>query len=151
VVQFVGFMAAFRHPGTLDPALAGVLGGFLAMWATFVPPFIWIFLGGPYVESLIGNASLNAALSAITAAVVGIILNLAVWFGLHTLFAATWDFHGFGLSLAIPDAMSLRWPALVLSLASVLAIFRFKIGMLWVFAASAIAGALYYVAMGAAA
>jgi chromate transporter len=150
VVQFVGFMAAFRHPGTMDPALAGVLGGFLAMWATFVPPFIWIFLGGPYVESLIGNASLNAALSAITAAVVGIILNLAVWFALHTLFAQTWDFHGLGLSIAIPQWESVRWPALVLSLAAALAIFRFKIGMLWVFAGSAVAGALYYMTVGGA-
>src|SRR5882762_10919966 len=87
VVQFVGFMAAFRHPGALDPVLAGTLGGVLAMWTTFVPSFIWIFLGGPYIEALIGNKSLNAALSAITAAVVGVILNLAVWFSLHTLFA----------------------------------------------------------------
>ncbi len=80
VVQFVGFMAAFRHPGALSPALAGLMGGALAMWSTFVPPFIWIFLGGPYIEALIGNRSLGAALSAITAAVVGVILNLAVWF-----------------------------------------------------------------------
>src|SRR5205085_2529666 len=74
VVQFVGFMAAFRHPGALDPSVAGALGGLLAMWSTFVPPFIWIFLGGPYIEALSGNKALNAALSAITAAVVGVIL-----------------------------------------------------------------------------
>src|SRR5258708_11129614 len=102
VVQFVGYMAAFRHPGPLDPALAGTLGGGLAMWSTFVPPFIWIFLGGPYVEALIGNKSLNAALSAITAAVVGVILNLAVWFALHTLFTTVTDVHAYGFSVSVP-------------------------------------------------
>src|ERR1700745_699860 len=86
VVQFVGFMAAFRQPGTLAPVLAGTLGGLIAQWATFVPSFVWIFLGAPYIESLRGNKALSAALSAITAAVVGVVLNLAIWFALHTLF-----------------------------------------------------------------
>ncbi|MBV9541384.1 MAG: chromate efflux transporter [Alphaproteobacteria bacterium] len=148
VVQFVGFMAAFRHPGALDPALAGVLGGFLAMWSTFVPPFIWIFLGGPYVESLIGNASLNAALSAITAAVVGVILNLAVWFSLHTIFAEVGTFGAPLLSLPVPVLSSVSWPALVLAAACMVAIFRFRIGMLTVFAASSLAGVVYYLIAG---
>ena len=94
VVQFVGFMAAFRQPGALQPVVAAVLGGFLAMWSTFVPPFIWIFTGGPYIEALTGKRSLNAALSGITAAVVGVILNLAVWFGLHTLFLQMQQING---------------------------------------------------------
>ncbi|MBV9419652.1 MAG: chromate transporter, partial [Alphaproteobacteria bacterium] len=148
VVQFVGFMAAFRHPGALDPALAGILGGFLAMWSTFVPPFIWIFLGGPYVESLIGNASLNAALSAITAAVVGVILNLAVWFSLHTIFAEVGTFGAPLLSLPVPVLSSVSWPALVLAAACMVAIFRFRIGMLTVFAASSLAGVVYYLIAG---
>ena len=86
VLQFVGFLAAFRDPGALSPLLAGTLGGLLATWVTFAPCFLWIFLGAPFVETLRGNQALAAALSAITAAVVGVILNLAIWFAIHTLF-----------------------------------------------------------------
>jgi chromate transporter len=149
VVQFVGFMAAYRHAGSLPPLGAGLIGGFLAMWSTFVPPFIWIFLGGPYIEALIGNRSLNAALSAITAAVVGVILNLAVWFGLHTLFGEVSELHAYGLTLNIPVLASVSWPALLISLAAAVAIFRFKVGMIGVLAASCAAGAAYYLVTGA--
>ena len=89
VLQFVGFLGAYRAPGTLSPLLAGTLGGLLATWVTFVPCFLWIFLGAPFIERLRGNAAVAAALSAITAAVVGVVLNLAVWFALHTLFRET--------------------------------------------------------------
>ena len=89
VLQFVGFMAAFRDPGTLPPMLAGTLGGLLATWVTFTPCFLWIFLGAPFIEVLRDNKALNGALSAITAAVVGVILNLAIWFALHTVFRET--------------------------------------------------------------
>jgi len=82
VLQFVGFMAAYRDPGTLTPLVAATLGGLLATWVTFVPCFLWIFLGAPYVERLRGFRALNTALSAITAAVVGVILNLAIWFAI---------------------------------------------------------------------
>lgn len=144
VVQFVGFMAAYRHAGALDPVVAGLLGGLLAKWCTFVPPFLWIFLGGPYVEALIGNKALNAALSAITAAVVGVILNLAIWFSLHTLFTRISETSRFGLTFAIPDIASVHWPTLVLALMAVIAVFRFKVGMIPVFGASCLAGGLYY-------
>lgn len=86
VVQFVGFMGAYRHPGELSPLAAGMVGSLLTTWVTFVPCFYWIFLGAPVVERLRSRPSLNAALSTITAAVVGVVLNLAVWFTLHTLF-----------------------------------------------------------------
>src|SRR5436190_16753386 len=86
VLQFLGFMAAFRDPGTLSPMLAGTLGGLLATWVTFTPCFLWIFLGAPFIEILRGNQALNGALSAITAAVVGVVLNLAIWFAVHTVF-----------------------------------------------------------------
>jgi chromate transporter len=89
VLQFVGFIAAYRNPGTLSPLLAGTLGGLLATWVTFIPCFLWIFLGAPFVEKLRGVRALNAALSAITAAVVGVVLNLAIWFAIHTIFGAT--------------------------------------------------------------
>jgi chromate transporter len=148
VVQFVGFMAAFRHSGALTPAIAGVLGGFLAMWSTFVPPFIWIFLGGPYVEALIGNKSLNAALSAITAAVVGVILNLAVWFALHTIFGHVGTVGAPILTLPMPVLTSVNWPALILSLAAIVAMFRFKVGMLATFAGCSVAGVIYFLIFG---
>ena len=144
VVEFVGFMAAWRAPGALSPALAGLAGGGLAMWTTFVPSFLWIFLGGPYVEALIGIRPLNAALSAITAAVVGVILNLAVWLFLHTIFGSVAVRHISALVLNVPDFATLHWPALILSAAAVVAMLRFKVGMLPTLAACSIAGVVYY-------
>ena len=99
VLQFVGFMAAYRDPSGLSPMLAAMLGGLLATWVTFTPCFLWIFVGGPYIERLRGNTGLAGALSAITAAVVGVILNLSIWFALHTLFRETVPVHAFPLDL----------------------------------------------------
>lgn len=149
VVQFVGFMAAFRHPGALSPVFAGLLGGALAMWSTFVPPFIWIFLGGPYVEALSGNAALNAALSAVTAAVVGVILNLAVWFALHTIFVRIVEMHRYGFDVSLPVVATINWPAFALAVAAVIAMFRFRVGMLPTLAACSALGAAYYFIAGA--
>ncbi|WP_316226187.1 chromate efflux transporter [Bradyrhizobium sp. SZCCHNS3052] len=142
VVQFVGFMAAFRGASGLSPMLAGTLGGLLATWVTFAPCFLWIFVGAPYIEALRGNKALGGALSAITAAVVGVILNLSIWFALHTLFRETFPIRGFGLSFDAPRPMSIDLPAVVLSVAAATAIFRFNVGMLVVLAASCIAGIL---------
>jgi chromate transporter len=107
-----------------------------------------VFAGGPYVEALIGNRALNAALSAVTAAVVGVILNLAVWFGMHTLFAQMHQMHVFGLSVAIPVWSSVNWAALAISAAAMVAIFRFKAGMIPVLAASCLAGLVFYAVTG---
>src|SRR5207248_9102483 len=85
VLQFVGFIGAWNQPGALPPLLAATFGAFITTWATFVPCFLWIFLGAPHIEQLRGNAKLTTALSAVTAAVVGVVLNLAVWFGMHVL------------------------------------------------------------------
>ncbi len=142
VVQFVGFMAAFREASGLPPMLAGTLGGLLATWVTFTPCFLWIFVGAPYIEALRGNKALAGALSAITAAVVGVILNLSIWFALHTLFRQTFPVQGFGLSFDAPVLSSIDPPALVLSIAAAIAIFRFNVGMLVVLAASCITGIL---------
>ncbi len=142
VVQFVGFMGAFRDAGPLDPWLAATLAAVLTTWVTFVPCFLWIFLGAPYVERLRDNAALSGAMTAITAAVVGVVLNLAVWFGLHVMFAEVGEWRGAGLRLLIPDVASLDVAALVLSLAAMLAIFRFGVGMLKVLGACALAGVL---------
>jgi len=142
VLQFVGFMAAFRDPGTLSPMLAGTLGGLLATWVTFTPCFLWIFLGAPYIETLRGNKGLAGALGAITAAVVGVILNLSIWFALHTVFRQTTPVRSFGLSFDLPVWSSLDWPALLLAVAAAIAIFRFNMGMLTVLGGSCAAGVL---------
>ncbi len=134
VLQFVGFMAAFRDPGTLSPMLAGTLGGLLATWVTFAPCFLWIFLGAPFIEKLRGNKGLAGALSAITAAVVGVILNLSIWFALHTVFLKTTPMRSFGLSFDLPVWSSLDLAALLLAIAAATAIFRFNVGMLTVLA-----------------
>lgn len=140
VLQFVGFMAAYRDPGGLSPMLAATLGGLLATWVTFTPCFLWIFVGAPYIERLRGNTGLAAALSAITAAVVGVILNLSIWFALHTLFRETVPVHAFPLDFDRPVLTSVDVPALLLSIAAATAIFRFKLGMLTVLAGSCAAG-----------
>jgi chromate transporter len=117
-----------------------MLGATLATWVTFVPCFLWIFLGAPYVETLRGNKGLAGALTAITAAVVGVILNLSIWFALHTLFRETVPVHAFALSFDMPVLSSVDIPALILSIAAATAIFRFNVGMLWVMAGSCLAG-----------
>jgi chromate transporter len=140
VLQFVGFMAAFRDPGTLSPMLAGTLGGLLATWVTFTPCFLWIFLGAPFIETMRGNRGLAGALSAITAAVVGVILNLSIWFALHTVFRETIPVRSYGLSFDAPILSSIDLAALLLAVAAAVAIFRFNVGMLPVLAASCCAG-----------
>ena len=142
VVQFVGFMAALRESSGLSPILAGTLGGLLATWVTFTPCFLWIFVGAPYIEALRGNKALAGVLSAITAAVVGVILNLSIWFALHTLFRQTVAIQSFGLAFDAPVLRSVDLPALALSVAAAIAIFRFNAGMLVVLAASCITGIL---------
>jgi chromate transporter len=140
VTQFVGFMAAFRDPGGLNPMVAGTLGGLLTTWVTFMPCFLWIFLGAPFIEALRGNKALGGALTAITAAVVGVILNLAIWFALHTWFHDSWPVRGFGFSFDAPVLPSLDPWALALSAAAIVAIFRFKAGMIPTLLACSAAG-----------
>jgi len=140
VTQFVGFLGAFRDPGALTPLAAGVLGGLLTTWVTFVPCFLWIFLGAPYVERLRGNRALSAALTAITAAVVGVILNLAVWFALHVVFREVTTVERLGLELAVPDPASIEWTAAALAAAALVAVFRFGVGTGWLLGGAALAG-----------
>ncbi len=146
VTQFVGFMAAYRAPGSLPPLLAGTLGGLLTTWVTFVPCFLWIFLGAPFMEAMRSDKALSAALSAITAAVVGVIMNLAIWFAIHTVFRQTIPVQSFGLSFEAPLLASIDPWALVLSLAAATAIFRFNVGMLQTLAGCALAGVLLHAA-----
>ena len=143
VVQFVGFLGAFRHPGDLSPMFAGVVGSVVTVWVTFVPCFLWIFLGAPYIERLRGNRSLQAALSAITAAVVGVVLNLALWFSIHVIFARTEERQYGPLSLLVPDVTSIDTAAAILVALSMLAMFKFKLGLPKTLVASAALGALW--------
>ncbi len=140
VLQFVGFLAAFRAPGVLDPLLAGTLGALLVLWATFAPCFLWIFLGAPYVEKLRNNQAISAALAAVTAAVVGVIANLALWFALHVLFGATQEVAVAGLHLAAPAFSSLNGITAAISAAAVIAMLRFKLGALPTLGFGALAG-----------
>jgi chromate transporter len=148
VTQFVGFMGAFRAPGSLNPLFAGILGGLLTTWVTFLPCFLWIFLGAPFIEALRGNKALSAALATITAAVVGVILNLAIWFGLHVLFSEIQVMSVLGIPLDVPVMSSINVPSLILTLAAMLAVFRFKIGMIPVLAACSAVGLLFHLASG---
>ena len=110
VLQFVGFMGGWQHPQGLPPLLAATLGALLTTWATFTPCFLWIFLGGPYIEKLRGNIKLTTALSAITAAVVGVVLNLAVWFALNALFPNHHQLDWFALGLTVVALVGmLKW------------------------------------------
>jgi chromate transporter len=129
VLQFVGFMGGYRHPGTLPPLLAGTLGGLLATWVTFIPCFLWIFLGAPFIERLRGNVALSGALSAITAAVVGVILNLAIWFAIHTIFRSTVPVIAGPIHFAAPVVASVDPWAAALAALAILAVFRLKTGM----------------------
>jgi chromate transporter len=146
VLQFVGFLAAFRDAGGLHPMLAGALGGLLATWVTFTPCFLWIFLGAPFIERLRGNKALSAALSAITAAVVGVILNLAIWFAIHTLFRTVVPVRGGGFSFDAPVLASVHGWALALAIAAAIAVFRLKAGMLTTLAACSAAGVVLHLA-----
>jgi chromate transporter len=140
VVQFVAFLGAWCDPGSLPPLLAGVLGATLTAWVTFAPSFLWIFAGAPYVERLRGNRGLSAALAGITAAVVGVILNLAVWFALHVLFARVDEVRAGPLHLLVPDWRTLDVASLAIAVGAAVAMFRLKWGMLPTLAAAAAAG-----------
>src|SRR5205085_8548376 len=128
VLQFVGFLGAWNHPGQLPPLLSATLGALVTTWTTFVPCFLWVFLGAPYIEKLREVKLLTAALSTVTAAVVGVILNLAVWFGLHVMFPANGN---------------VDWFALVVCAAAFVAMLRYKIDIIPVVLASGLLGLIY--------
>ncbi|KIX16547.1 chromate transporter [Paracoccus sp. 228] len=146
VTQFVGFMGALREAGGLPPLLAGTLGGLLTTWVTFLPCFLWIFLGAPFIERLRDNHALTAALTAVTAAVVGVILNLALWFGLHVLFDRLRPVAAMGLDLDLPVWRTLDPAAMVLILAAMIAVFRLRAGTVPVLAGCALAGLALHLA-----
>ena len=139
-------MGAYRDPGSLNPMTAATLAAILTTWVTFVPCFLWIFLGAPYVESLRSNRILAAALSSITAAVVGVIVNLSVWFAVHTIFRNVSQQVVGPIRVDLPAWRSLDLAALGLSIAALIAMLRFKLGMGRTLIASSIAGAAIWAA-----
>jgi chromate transporter len=146
VLQFVGFMGAFREAGWAMPLVAGTLGGLLTTWVTFAPCFAWIFLGAPYMERLRANAALAAALTAVTAAVVGVILNLSIWFAIHVVWQQVWRFEAGPLSMELPVPGSVNWLAAGLSVLALIAVFRLKLGMATVLGGAAAIGVLLHLA-----
>ncbi len=142
VVQYVAFVAAFRHPDGLSPVAAGVLASLLTTWVTFVPCFLWIFLGAPYVEALRNNRTIHGVLSSITAAIVGVILNLAVWFAVQTIFQTTTQAVG-PLRVDVPVWSTIDGAALLLSVGALIAMLRFKLGVVWTLLGAAVLGAVW--------
>ena len=140
VVQFVAFLGAFRNPGSLDPWLAAVLASLLTTWVTFVPCFLFILLGAPYVERLRHNRTLASALTGITAAVVGVIANLATYFALHTLFSAIRAVHRGPLNFELPVLESLQVAALAITILGGVLIFVAKWSVLRTLGVCAMAG-----------
>ena len=140
VVQFVGFLGAFRNPGTMDPIAAGIVASLVTVWVTFAPSFMFILVGAPWVERLTSNQKLSSALAGVTAAVVGVVLNLGVWFAIHTLFTRVED-RAFGaMTLPIPDVTTFSPFVAVIAALATIALFRFRIGVLWVLAGGATLG-----------
>ena len=128
VTQFVGFLGGWNHPGQLPPLLAATIGALVTTWTTFTPCFLWIFLGGPYIEKLRGNEALTTTLSAVTAAVVGVVLNLAVWFGLHVIF---------------PGSGMVDWFAVVVGAVTFIGMMRWKWDIVPVVLGAGFAGLLF--------
>lgn len=139
VTQFVGYLAALREMGAI---WGGIAGAFVTLWMTFAPCFLWIFAGAPYIEHIGRSPRLAGALAAITAAVVGVILNLSLWFGLHVLFGRVERLPGW-FSPWLPDWPALDWPALALSLAAGILLLRFHLGIVKTLALAGLAGFLW--------
>jgi chromate transporter len=127
VLQFVGFMGAWQHHEGLSPIVAATIGALITTWATFTPCFLWVFLGGPHIEQLRGNAKLTSALTAVTAAIVGVVLNLAVWFGLHVF---------------LPAGKGMDWLAITLCVSAFVALLRFKLDIIPVVIGAGILGVI---------
>lgn len=149
VVQFVGFLGAYRNPGSLDPWVAGLLASVLVTWVTYVPCFLWIFLGAPSIERLRENRAVSDALTGITAAVVGVIANLTVFFAVHTLFAEVSPSRSYGpLRLEVPAWSTVSPRAVAIAAVAFLLMFRVKWSVVRVLGVCAVLGIAADIALG---
>jgi len=130
VTQFVGFLGAYRDAAPFSPVTAGIVGSFITTWVTFVPPMLLIFAGAPFVEQLRANRRISGALAAITAAVVGVILNLTIWFVLHVLFAHIAEVRSGPLRWYSFDPLTLDLKAAALAILAAVLAFRFHRGLI---------------------
>lgn len=142
VVQFVAFVGAYRDPGSLNPWVAAVIAALLTTWVTFVPCFIFVFSGAPYVERLRGNQALSSALTGITSAVVGVIANLAVFFAIHTLFDETVQRSWGPIEVELPVLGTADPLRVGIAVIAAIMLFRFKLSVLRVLGISALLGLL---------
>ena len=140
VTEFVGYLAAYRTAGTWSPLIMGITGALVTLWATFAPCFLYIFAGAPYIEWLKNAPKLRSALAAITAAVVGVILNLSVWFALHVLFRTVEDVRWGPMHLAVPDVASIDWTAAGIAVVAAVLLFRLHLGIMTTLAICAALG-----------
>jgi chromate transporter len=142
VTQYVGFLAAFRAPAPFSPLLAGVLGAALTTWVTFAPCFLWMFAFAPWIERLEHAQRLKGGLAALTAAIVGVVANLSVWFFIHVLFASVTESRIGPLRLYLTDPGSFNWRAGLLAILSAILIFRLRWNVIKVLAVAAVGGLL---------
>jgi chromate transporter len=149
VNQFVGYLAAFRQPEPFGPVAAGALGALMTTWVTFAPSFVWIFAGAPFLERIVSVPRLSGALSAITAAVVGVVASLALTFGLQVLFAEVRPWSWGGGTVPWPVLSSLRPEMVILSVLAGILLFRLQVGVVWTVVAMAFAGPLVTLARSA--
>jgi chromate transporter len=140
VVQFLAFLAAYRSPGDLPPVVAGTIGATIALWATFAPCFLWVFVGAPYIERLRANAGLRAALAGIIAAVLGVMAGLATTLATAVLFTETWVVRPFRVDVVLPRLGSLDPVNAAIAVAAFVALRRFKVHVAWIVLASGVAG-----------
>ncbi len=140
VVQFVGFMGAYRDPGAFSPVTAGILASLITTWVTFIPCFMFIFAGAPYIETLRGIKFLTTCLSAITAAVVGAIANLALWFGIHTWFHTVEAGYFIGMILDVPAWNSIDVFSVLITTGAAIALIRYQLNLFTVLGLSVLAG-----------
>jgi chromate transporter len=148
VLQFVGFLAGYRAPGSLSGISGGVAASVLTLWVTFLPCFTFVFLGAPLVERLQGKHKLSGALSAVTAAVVGVVANLAVWFALHVVFRQTTPVRALGMSFDAPVFSSIDPWALGIFVVAGAALFRLKLGVTRTLALCSAASVALHFALG---
>lgn len=146
VTEYVGFLAAFRHPAPFTPLAAGIVGAAITLWTTFAPCFLWIFTAAPWLQRLEHARRLQGALAAITAAVVGVIANLTLWFALHVVFRRFAPAAAGSLTISLPDLASFDWRAGVLAILSAVLLFRLHAGVIKTLICAVLAGLALYLA-----